>query len=78
MSGLLGKLAGQVPGQKPSFQASGGSSGLIHKVTDAVTGQKHPEDSQGYPPTYENNQEGRPYRSEGECVLRVVYMNSVL
>ncbi|KAJ5240051.1 hypothetical protein N7468_004670 [Penicillium chermesinum] len=56
MSGLLGKVAGQLSGQKSS-QSSNGSSGLMHKMTDTLTGQKHPQDSQNYQAT-------RPYSEE--------------
>ncbi|KAJ6164031.1 hypothetical protein N7470_002703 [Penicillium chermesinum] len=72
MSGLLGKLAGQVSGQQ-SGQPSEGSSGLVHKVTDAITGQKHPQDGQGYPPTYGSNQEGRPYPSDTKFTFRELW-----
>ncbi|GLI74035.1 hypothetical protein PoHVEF18_002269 [Penicillium ochrochloron] len=64
MSGLLGKAADQLSGQKPS-QPSSGSSGLMHKLTDALTGQKHPQDSQNYTQMYGNNQPARPYAPEG-------------
>lgn len=63
MSGLLGKVAGQLSGQKSS-QSSNGSSGLMHKMTDTLTGQKHPQDSQNY-------QAARPY-SEGRFVFRIL------
>lgn len=63
MSGLLGKVAGQLSGQKSS-QSSNGSSGLMHKMTDTLTGQKHPQDSQNYQTT-------RPY-SEGGFVFRIL------
>jgi hypothetical protein len=44
----------------------------MHKVTDAITGQKHPQDSQVYPQMYGNNQGAIPYPSEGEIVIRVI------
>jgi hypothetical protein len=71
MSGLLGKVADQLSGQKPS-QSSSGSSGLMHKLTDALSGQKHPQDSQNYTQMYGNNQPARPYAPEGELIIQVL------
>jgi hypothetical protein len=71
MSGLLGKVADQLSGQKLS-QPSSGSSGLMHKMTDALTGQKHPQDSQNYTQMYGNNQPAGPYAAEGELTYRVM------
>lgn len=64
-------MADQLSGQKPS-QSSSGSSGLMHKMTDALTGQKHPQDSQNYAKMYENNQPARPYGSDGEFIIGVM------
>lgn len=68
MSGLLGKVADQLSGQKTP-QSLSGSSGLMHKVTDVMTGQKHSQVFQGYPQIYGNNPAARPYPSEGEFVI---------
>jgi len=48
MSGLLNKLTDQFSNQNKQ-QGSSSSGGLLHKVTDAVTGQKHPQDYQNQP-----------------------------
>ncbi|KIW42993.1 uncharacterized protein PV06_06482 [Exophiala oligosperma] len=45
---IAGKLAGGKPGQDQT-QGSG-SSGLMHKITDAVTGQNHPGEKQNQRP----------------------------
>lgn len=41
MSGLLNKVVDQLGGQKPAGSQQSSSSGLLHKLTDAATGQKH-------------------------------------
>lgn len=58
MSNLIGKLAGQVLGGGSSQPSQGQSSGIVHKVTDAVTGQKHPQDMQ--------NESTGPFNGTGE------------
>ena len=55
MSGLLGKVAGQLVGQLSGQNQGGhqqqqqqsGSSDLLHKITDAVSGQSHNQHGQG-------------------------------
>lgn len=70
MSGLLGKVADQLSGQKSS-QPSSGSSGLMHKVTDsAITGQRHPQDLQKNPQVDGNNAAGSLYLSPGEFFMK--------
>jgi hypothetical protein len=50
MSNLLGKLTNQLSGQKTTSGSQQSSfSGIQHKITDAVTGQKHPQDYQSQP-----------------------------
>lgn len=46
-SNLIGKVVEQLSGGSRGGGGSSGSGGLVHKVQDAVTGQKHPGDSQG-------------------------------
>ncbi|KAL7649330.1 hypothetical protein ACMYSQ_012171, partial [Aspergillus niger] len=50
MSNLLGKLTSQISGQKTTPGSQQSSSGILHKISDAVTGQKHPQDHQSQPP----------------------------
>lgn len=53
MDNLLGKVVKQAIGQKGQGQNEPSSnSGLLHKVTDAVTGQKHPGEGQFAPNPY--------------------------
>ncbi|KAI3062462.1 hypothetical protein CBS147353_9475 [Aspergillus niger] len=47
MSNLFGKLTNQLSGQKTTAGSQQSSfSSIQHKLTDAVTGQKHPQDYQ--------------------------------
>ncbi|KAK5311203.1 hypothetical protein LTR93_011803 [Exophiala xenobiotica] len=47
MSDLLSKLTDQLSNQKKSQGGQqSSSSGILHKINDAVTGQKHPQDYQ--------------------------------
>merc|ERR1711939_221242 len=48
MSNLLKKFTDQLSGPN-NQQNSSSSGGILHKVTDAVTGQKHPQDYQNRP-----------------------------
>ncbi|KAF3031865.1 hypothetical protein E8E11_002254 [Didymella keratinophila] len=51
MSGLFGQLINKATGQKQSNgSTSSPSTGLAHKLTDSLTGQKHPQDYQNEPP----------------------------
>ena len=44
------KIAGQLAGGKQGQGQSSGTSGVVHKITDAVTGQSHPEDRRNQQP----------------------------
>ncbi|KAK5425296.1 hypothetical protein LTR34_011271, partial [Exophiala xenobiotica] len=47
MSDLLSKLTDQLSNQKkPQGGQQSSSPGILHKINDAVTGQKHPQDYQ--------------------------------
>lgn len=50
MSNLLSKLTNQMSGQQTTPGSQQSSSGILHKVTDAMTGQKHPQDYQSQRP----------------------------
>lgn len=47
MSDLLNKLADQLSNQKmPQGGQQSSASGILHRINDTVTGQKHPQDYQ--------------------------------
>ncbi|KAI3192170.1 hypothetical protein CBS147311_9331 [Penicillium roqueforti] len=50
MTNLLSKLTSQISGQKTTPGSQQSSSGILHKISDAVTGQKHPQNHQSQPP----------------------------
>lgn len=47
---IAGQLAGGKQGQGQGQGQSSGTSGVVHKITDAVTGQSHPEDRRNQQP----------------------------
>ncbi|KAH0182586.1 hypothetical protein KCV03_g10266, partial [Aureobasidium melanogenum] len=63
MSNLFSKLTEQMSSSQKSQQSSSG--GLVHKLTDAVTGSKHPQDSQGQSSLFNNQQRPNPGSQEG-------------
>ena len=68
MSNILNKVVGQLSGQgsSSSSQKQPSSGGMFHTLTDAVTGQKHPQDYQNpqmsaYPQSMSSQAQQYPY-----------------